>query len=128
MYGRGWTGERVQARLRAFFSAMPAAPIFAPAVNVLFPADVEKPIDGLRLVEATQRCLGRRSQRCVALLTLTRHRGLGNDIRHYCLEAGVSRATLYRRASEAAELVAKYLNAQPCLVTVFDSETRAGAS
>ena len=91
-------------RLIEAFRAMRGVPIYSPRCGVFDPL---RPIDGLELIAAVQKILGRESPACYRLFRWARVRAEGGSFREFCREAGRPRSSAYyRRAKSLARIAA----------------------
>jgi len=82
-------------------------PIYSPPCGVFDPL---RPIDGLELIAAVQKILGRESPACYRLFRWARVRAEGGSFRELCRESGRARSTAYYRRACTLRRVADALN------------------
>jgi hypothetical protein len=108
IFGTEWTQERVAERLIEAFRAMRGIPIYSPRKGAFDPF---RPVDGLDLISAVQKILGRESPACFRLFGWARTQANGDSFRELCRESGRARSTAYYRRARTLTRIAAVLNA-----------------
>ena len=108
IHGANWTGPLVLERLVAFFVAQPDAALRAETGD-LFPMD-GRALDGLDIVRAVLRVLGRRSPAAKMLLRRAHAKATGRSVADLCSDWGWAPSTLNRTVIAASATVAIWLD------------------